>query len=155
MEKLDSAWPYYPMDDLRLVVKYRRTFSQLYRYGLVGIASNLAGFMVYLLITQLGGTPKITMTILYGVGAVVGFWGNREMTFSHKGSLLGTGVRYIVAHCFGYFINLAILVVMVDKLGFVHQWVQAFAIFIVAAFLFLAFKFFVFRESQISNKKSQ
>ena len=134
-------------------MKSQRTWIQLYRYGLVGIASNLAGYIIYLLITYLGGTPKITMSLLYGVGAVVGFWGNRKLTFAHKGSLLGAGVRYIIAHCIGYLINLAILIMMVDKLGFAHQWVQAIAIFVVAAFLFLAFKFFVFRESHISNGK--
>lgn len=57
---------------------------------------------------------------------------------------MGAGGRYIIAHCFGYLINLVILIIFVDELGFVHQWVQAIAIVIVAAFLFLAFKFFVF-----------
>ena len=44
----------------------------------------------------------------------------------------------------GYLMNLAILFVFVDKMGFAHQWVQAVAIFVVAGYLFLAFKFFVF-----------
>ena len=119
---------------------------QLFRYSLVGIAVNLTGYMVYLSLTYFGATPKITMSILYGVGAAIGFWGNRELTFAHKGNLLRTAGRYVIAHCFGYLINLAILIQMVDKLGYNHQWVQAIAIFIVAAFLFLAFKFLVFRN---------
>lgn len=124
---------------------------QLFRYGLIGIAINLAGYMVYLLITYLGVPPKMTVTLLYGVGAAVGFWGNRKLTFQHKGNLLSAGARYIIAHFFGYFINLIILIVMVDKLGYPHQWVQAIAIFVVAAFLFLTFKFFVFRETSIKQ----
>jgi putative flippase GtrA len=128
----------------------RKLVSQLFRYGLVGVASNVAGYMVYLLITHFGIQPKIAISFLYPIGAFIGFWGNRKLTFAHKGSLLGTGFRYMLAHGFGYFINLAILIVMVDKLGYPHQWVQAVAIFIVAAFLFLAFKFFVFRKSSYS-----
>ena len=49
-------------------------------------------------------------------------------------------------HFFGYLINLAILIVMVDKLGYVHQWVQAFAIFVAVGFLLFTFKVFVFGE---------
>lgn len=139
------------MDDFHLNLNTRRSVTQLFRYGLVGIASNLAGYVVYLLITSLGIAPKITMTFLYGVGAAVGFWGNRKLTFAHKGSLLEAGIRYIIAHCFGYFINLTILIVMVDKLGYAHQLVQAIAIFVVAGFLFLAFKFFVFKNRNIAN----
>ncbi len=117
---------------------------QLFRYALVGLLSNFAGYLVYLVLTYFGGAPKVTMTLLYGVGAAVGFYGNRVLTFQHKGSIMGAGGRYIIAHCFGYLINLVILIIFVDELGFVHQWVQAIAIVIVAAFLFLAFKFFVF-----------
>ncbi len=132
-------------------MKTRATTAQLLRYGFVGITINLAGYMVYLLLTYLGATPKITMSLLYGVGAAIGFMGNRRFTFAHKGSLVGTGIRYAIAHCFGYFLNLAILIVMVDKLGYTHQWVQAVAIFIVAGFLFMTFKYFVFRKSNYSN----
>lgn len=141
------------MDDLPLVAKNRSSVSQLFRYAIVGIANNIAGYMFYLLITYLGATPKITMTLLYAVGAAVGFWGNRKLTFAHQGSVLGAGVRYLIAHCFGYLINLAILLVLVDQLGYAHQWVQAIAIFVVAAFLFLAFKFFVFPDRDVSNKE--
>lgn len=143
------------MDDLSFVVKNRRSITQLVNYALVGIVSNFAGYMVYLLITCLGATPKITMTLLYGVGAAVGFWGNRKLTFAHKGSLVGAGVRYVMAHCLGYFINLAILIVMVDKLGYAHQLIQAIAILVVAAFLFLSFKFFVFTDLNVSDTGEQ
>jgi hypothetical protein len=125
------------------------SLRQLFRFGLVGIAINLAGYLVYLLVTFVGLTPKITMTLMYCIGATAGFWGNRQLAFMHQGSLLGSGVRYLVAHGFGYLINLTILVVFVDRLGFAHQWVQGVAIFVVAGFLFLAFKFFVF--TQLSN----
>jgi putative flippase GtrA len=141
------------MNDFPCYNTSQKSAKQLFRYGLIGIASNLAGYMIYLLITYLGATPKISMSLLYGVGAVVGFWGNRKITFAHHGSRLGAGVRYTIAHGIGYFINLAILVMMVDRLGYAHQWVQAIAIFIVAAFLFLAFKFFVFGTSDFLDAR--
>lgn len=139
------------MDDLPLGIKNRRSVTQLFRFALVSVTVNLVGYIVYLLITYLGGTPKITMTFLYGAVVTAGFLGNRKLVFAHKGSLLGVGVRYIIAHCFGYCINLTILIVLVDKLGYAHQWAQATAILVVASFLFLAFKFFVFRKPGVSN----
>lgn len=120
--------------------------SQLFRYGLTGIAINLAGYLVYLLVTFLGVAPKITMSLLYIAGASAGYWGHRKLTFKHRGGMLGSSTRYLLAHGIGYLINLTILMVFVDRLGFAHQWVQAVAIFIVAGFLFLAFKFYVFGD---------
>lgn len=132
------------MADQAKIVKSWASYRQLFRYALVGVMSNLSGYLVYLLLTYLGGTPKLTMSFLYGISAAVGFYGNRSFTFAHHGSILGSGGRYVISHCIGYLLNLIILVVFVDKLGFAHQWVQGIAIFIVAGFLFLAFKVFVF-----------
>lgn len=131
--------------------KPRGSFKQLTRYAFVGIMSNSAGYLVYLLVTYLGATPKITMTLLYGIGAAIGYIGNRNFTFTHKGSFLGTGVRYFIANFIGYFINLIILIIFVDHVGYAHQWIQAVAIFIVACFLFLAYKFFVFTNLDALN----
>jgi putative flippase GtrA len=139
------------MSNFPVAEKSKGSFKQLTRYAFVGIVSNLAGYLVYLLVTYLGATPKITMTLLYGVGATIGYIGNRNFTFSHKGSLLGSSVRYFIAHFFGYFINLVILIFFVDHFMYPHQWVQAVAIFVVAGFLFIAFKFFVFTNLNVLN----
>lgn len=121
--------------------------NQLLRYGIVGLLSNFGGYLVYILITQLGLEPKLAMSILYTIGASLGFIGNRKWTFVHDGHWLGAGGRYLLAHFIGYFINLTLLIMFVDVLGYAHQWVQAIAIFIVAGYLFLMFKFYVFVES--------
>jgi putative flippase GtrA len=117
---------------------------QLFRYGLVGLITNLVLYSFYLLITYFGIEPKTAMTISYIVGASIGFVGHREWTFAHKGALLGSGARYCIAHLLGYLLNFLILLTFVDKLGYSHQWVQAAAIFIVAGFLFITFRYFVF-----------
>ena len=133
-----------------MIEKTQVSYKQLVRYVLVGIVSNSTGYLAYLLITYLGATPKITMSVLYGIGATIGYIGNRNFTFSYKGSLLGSSVRYFIAHFFGYFTNLIILIIFVDHFMYPHQWVQAIAIFIVASFLFLANKIFVF---PVANEK--
>ena len=119
---------------------------QLIRYGLVGVVSNLTIYFVYLLITYLGVEPKTAMTLLYIIGASIGFIGNRKWTFAHRGDSAGAALRYMLAHLFGYLLNFLILFTFVDRLGYAHQWVQAMAVIIVAGFLFIIFKYFVFAK---------
>ena len=122
--------------------------QQLIRYGLVGVISNATIYFVYLLITYLGVEPKTAMTLVYFVGTVIGFIGNRKWTFAHRGVSSSAALRYVLTHLFGYLINLLILLTFVDHLGYAHQWVQIAAIIIVAGFLFVVFKYFVFCEKK-------
>jgi putative flippase GtrA len=119
---------------------------QLLSYSVLGVLSNSIGYMIYLFFTYLGVTPKVTMSLLYSVGAIIGFIGNHKVTFRHQENLLGTGVRYAIAQFLGYCMNFSILIVLVDKFKYNHQWVQGIAILIVAGFLFFACKYFVFRK---------
>jgi putative flippase GtrA len=131
----------------------RRTLAgQLLSYAFVGVLSNVAGYLVYLLITYLGAEPKITISLLYLTGASIGFWGNRRITFRHEEKGMAVGFRYILAHGAGYLINLAILYVLVDRLGYPHQFAQALGIVVVAGFLFLTFKHFVFAHTASTPK---
>jgi len=119
---------------------------ELIRYGLVGVASNATIYCVYLLITYLSVQPKTAMTLVYIIGASIGFIGNRKWTFAHRGNATSAALRYVLAHLFGYMLNFLILAAFVDRLGYAHQWIQAAAIIVVAGFLFVIFKYFVFRE---------
>jgi len=44
------------------------------------------------------------------------------------------------------------MLLMVDKLEYVHQWAQAVEIFVMAGFLFFTFKFIVFGEANLPIK---
>ena len=123
----------------------RETAGQLLRYALVGVASNVAGYLLYLLLTSFGIAPKIAMSALYLVGATIGFFGNRRITFLHRGSIVDSGVKFLIAHAIGYLIDLILLMIFVDRFGFPHQLIQGIAVIIVAAYLFFAFRLVVFK----------
>jgi len=127
--------------------------SKLFRYGLVGVASNLTIYFLYLLLTCFGVEPKAAMTVVYIIGTSIGFIGNRSWTFAHRGNFGSAALRYLLAHLLGYLLNFLILSTFVDSLGYPHQWVQAAAIVIVAGFLFIAFKHFVFSERDSAPEK--
>ena len=136
-------------------MKSRKSLIQLIRYGVIGLLSNVAGYLVFLLIVYMGVEPKLAMTFLYSVGAAVGFFGNKLWTFSHEGWLLNSAARYIIAHIGGYSINWLCLYWFVDRMGYSHQWVQAVAIFVVALYLFIVLKIFVFPEALNESNESK
>jgi len=134
------------MPDPAVNAQIGKSVRQLTRYALVGVANNTALYFAYLIMTALGVEPKTAMTLVYMIGGCIGFVGNRKWTFAHRGGASGAMLRYVLAHLSGYALNFLILFVFVDRLGYAHQWVQAAAILVVAVFLFIVLKFFVFRE---------
>lgn len=126
---------------------------QLIRYGLVGVGINLILYLGYLLIHYLGLEPKKSMSLMYLIGVSIGFYSHRQWTFAHGGDALRSIVRYVFAHLIGYFINFILLLSLVDHFGYPHELVQGAAIFVVAAFLFLVFKYWVFpvRNEHVLN----
>ena len=124
----------------------RKLNVQLFRYPIIGIVSNIFGYLLYFFLTSAGYDPKFTMTALYGAGAIIGFLCNKQLIFSFKGNVIESGIRYGITHLFGYLLNLLIMVIFVDIYKYPHTIIQGIAIFIVGGFLFLSFKFFVFRS---------
>lgn len=128
----------------QIVTPRQSGIRQLTRYAVIGIASNLAGYFAYLLLTLISVGPKLAMTLVYVTGASVGYFGNRQWTFAHRGEILPTLIKYGLVHCCGYLMNFIILYIFVDRMSYPHQAVQAVAIIVVASFLFLMFKKVVF-----------
>jgi len=134
--------------DLKTFASIFPALRQVIRYGLVGVLNNLLGYLIYLLITWFGVDPKIAITILYPAAAATAYFGHSKYSFSYQGRHTNTLLRYALAHFVGYGVNFVMLFVLSDRLKFPHQAVQASAIFVVAAILFLMFKYFVFPHSE-------
>lgn len=134
-------------------IKKSKTVGQLYRFGLVGIASNLFGYALYLLLTYCGVTPKLTVSILYPIGTIIGFFSSQKWVFESEARPFVAGMRYLLVQLFGYIINIIILIMLVDRLAYPHQIAQLSAIFIVAIFVFTALRIFVFNQSVLNQRK--
>ena len=128
----------------------RTTLGQLLRYGIVGLASNALGYALYLGLSYAGLGPKLAMSLLYVLGMLQTFVFNKRWSFRHGGMHGQAFIRYIVTYGIGYFINLLALFVLVDRLGFPHQIVQAVLIVIIALFLFMLQKLWVFKLGNTS-----
>ena len=133
--------------------------QQLLRYGVLGVALNTAGYLTYLLLTRLGLVPVAVVIVLYPVMATISFLLNRIWAFSYEGKIGKNFLRYCVAHAGGLALNVALLYFLSTRLGIPHEWVQFAAIFIIAAFLFLCFRYYVYpvqsehREAEVIHTR--
>jgi putative flippase GtrA len=116
------------------------------RYVIVGLASNLVLYLIYLLITAFGLEYKIAMTMLYVIGTLQTFAFNAHWTFKHRGNNKVSLVKYFVAYGACYLVNISALVVFVDRIGLPHQVVQGAMILIITVIMFLLQKFWVFKS---------
>ena len=123
-----------------------KTRGQFLRYGVVGLGSNLLLYLAYLILTYLGMGHKTAMSLLYIVGVMQTFIFNRTWSFGHQGRLHGPFARYVTSYAFGYLLNLTVLWLAVDHLGWAHQIVQGVMIPSLAIMLFLLQKYWVFSE---------
>lgn len=121
--------------------------AQFLRYAVVGLASNAVLYAAYVALTSIGVEPKLAMTILYAMGVLQTFVFNKRWSFRHAGKHGPAFVRYCAAYAFGYAVNLLALLLLVDRLGYPHQLVQAFMILSLAVMLFVLQKFWVFRPA--------
>jgi putative flippase GtrA len=117
---------------------------QLLRYATVGVAHNLAGYLLYLLATHWGGEPKLVMSVLFALGIAVSFVFNRRWAFEHTGPAASSLCRFFAVYLLGYVLNFLALWIFHDQLGYAHQWVQAAATVSIAALSFLLNRYFVF-----------
>jgi putative flippase GtrA len=143
MEKQGLVWRCLMIDEPNNFSS-KNILRQFFFYAFIGMLTNVLGYATYLGLTYLWGAPKLTMTGLYFAGASIGFFANRRFTFRHDGGIGVTGIRYLLAQIAGYLLNLILLLLFVDFFDFPHQIVQALAIVVVAIFLFVVLRIFVF-----------
>ena len=123
----------------------RSKFLPSIRFGVIGLSSNLLLYLIYLKFTNLGIGHKFAMSLHYIVGVLQTFVLNKNWTFSLLRYLSLTFMRYISLYTVGYLINLGVLFLMVDRLGYSHKWVQIMTVPVVALLLFVMQKTWVFR----------
>jgi putative flippase GtrA len=121
------------------------TLGQLLRFGLVGVGVNAALFAGYLVLVDHGVDPKLAMTAMYVAGLALGFVLHRQWSFASRGPARREWGPYLVVCIAGYLLNLAVLALCVDGLGWPHGWVQGAMVFVVAGVNFALNKAWVFR----------
>jgi putative flippase GtrA len=84
------------------------------------------------------------MTLLYAVGVLQTFVFNKRWSYRHRGTATAAFMRYGIVYLCGYVLNLAVLIWLVDRVGYPHQLVQGAMIIVLALATFLSLKLWVF-----------
>ena len=121
-----------------------RLRRQFIRFVVVGVVSNAIGYACYLLLTQLGVGHKSAMTCVYALGVTQSFVGNRRWSFGYQGSAAPALVRFVGVYALGFLLNLSVMYVAVDRFGLPHELVQLVMVGVVAGFLFVSLRVWVF-----------
>lgn len=133
--------------DLSIFLKiFKINFGQILRYGIIGIALNGCGFFVYIFFTYNGFNPVKVVAILYPISVIIGYCFHTVFSFKGKNIIydLSQFLRFCFTHIVGYLINILLLFFFHVHLGFSHAPVQLTLILIVAVFLFISQKLFVY-----------
>jgi putative flippase GtrA len=116
------------------------------RYATVGVVSNLVLYGLYLVATGLGIASKVAMTALYAAGVLQTFLLNKRWSFRDRGPKGIALLRYCAAYASGYVLNYAMLAVLVDVLQLRHEYVQGATVLLIAVYLFVLQRIWVFRR---------
>ena len=129
--------------------------KELIRFGAVGVATNVSGFLFYVLFTALGISPILYISISYLIHIGLAFFLNKKWSFTYEGRISTSAVRYLISYIGCYVLNVAVLKYFYGYWGFSHVLVQAVAIVIITPLLFVAQKLWVFREDSVSTPRPQ
>ena len=127
------------------------TAIEILRFGVVGLASNVLLYLLYLAVTAVGLEPKVAVTLIYLVGVLQTFILNKRWTFQHEGHARRTAARYWMAYTLSYAANLILLFIFVDIAGFDHRVVQGVLIAVIGLALFGLQKYWVFETLPIRS----
>jgi putative flippase GtrA len=121
---------------------------QVLRFAVVGLASNLSLFMLYLLIVSVGLNPKASVTLVYILSILITFVFNKRWSFSHRGDVSRTILRYVSVYAALYVINVLVLLLFVDLLDISHAFVQAGVVMVFIPVVFLMQRYWVFAKEK-------
>ena len=115
------------------------------RYLLVGASANAIVLAVYWSLSLgVGLLPELSLTLASAFGLVLAYTANRIWSFNYRGDGAGSLVRYAVTCFTSYCIQLFVLRLGTDLLGYPHQWVVVFGVVLAIPVSYVLLAFFVF-----------
>jgi putative flippase GtrA len=115
------------------------------RFAIVGVVNTIVGLSVIYLCKFVLNLSDVPANVLgYAVGLVVSFYLNSIWTFAYRGLVLLAALRFLMAFLISYGINLATVLILIEKLGVNSYLAQAAGIPAYTVAFYLLSKTFVF-----------
>lgn len=125
----------------------RQLFRSSWRFAVVGLTSNLLGYLLFVGLSLLGASAFAALTGSFLLSMVISYFGNRGFTFAHHGSWRSSAAKFLAVAAFAYGFNFGILWLFVQLWGMPQIVVQFFAVGAVALGTFTLMRLWVFPRS--------
>ncbi|NYH10306.1 GtrA family protein [Pseudomonas moraviensis] len=123
--------------------------AQIGAYVGVGAIVNGSGYALFLVLLWVGVEHKLSAAITYALGVFASFLLNRRLVFESSVSFLSGVIRLCVMLLTGFFLNMALLYICVDRLNCPASVVQLFSIAFVSVCFYFLNKYFVHRSASL------
>jgi len=126
--------------------------SAAFRYASTGCISNSIAYGLFCGGVYAGFGSKFMASVVFVLVMSVGFAINRKWSFRSTGAQSREFTKYMVAYSLAYLGNIGLLSLLCDKFEMTPYLAQLVCIFVVAVFLFLCLRIWVFKSSIVTRQ---
>lgn len=124
----------------------RNEIQRLFRYGSVGIITNVTLYLVFILFLRLGLTPSVAAGVCYGLGVGISYLLNRRWTFSSTDSHRRDIPKFILAYGVGLVSTMLTITLLI--LWLPPELAQIVNIGLTALVIYVSLRFFRFGQQE-------
>ena len=123
------------------------TVNQIIKYSSVGMLTNIIGYILYIVISNIIGINPSIAAILSGFTVIgISYLLNTRFTFKSKNKGLVGAVKYFLLYICAILLQSLIIFIFSGILGFAHEIIAAISLIIISFSLFLIQKFYFFQS---------
>ena len=90
----------------------KQTFRQFKKYGIVGIATNVTNYIVFLGMLWANIKPVLASGLCYVLGVTMSYYFNRHWTFQSKSSHRHDILRFLLAYGIGFILTIVTMSIL-------------------------------------------
>ncbi len=124
---------------------FRSFISQLFLFGIVGIALNLTSYLIFCLLIYLKISYILAISLVYFIFFIINFFIYKKKIFIKKNYSTGTLIKYFCSHVLIYLSNLFLLFLSIDIYQLSPFYSQFVIILILGLLMFYLYKYWVYK----------
>ncbi|AOW11767.1 hypothetical protein LPB72_19990 [Hydrogenophaga crassostreae] len=125
--------------------------KNLVRFAIAGSLNTGLFYALYVLLVYIGIPYGIALAIEYGVGTVSGYFLSKYWTFSDRAATSNGFLQYSAAYVALYFLNVAVLGILVETGVFGPIGGQVVALLATISLSFLAQRYWIFSHKKVKD----
>ena len=121
--------------------------NQIIKYSSVGMVTNIIGYILYIVFSNLMGMPPPVASILAGFMVIgISYYFNKRFTFTSQNNGVVQAMKYYLLYFSAILLHSATIFIFSSILGFAHEIVAGISLVVLSCLLFLIQKFYFFNR---------